>query len=917
MLQTTQEKSEILAVWRRPFELGTPEVAAWKDGLTILDMVCELSFLPENFLEDGVVIVDGKEIPTVEWDIFVPTNTREKGELVSVTMHMPMQGGGGGGKRLFGLVAGIALAAVSYGIASGALLAQTSATIGTTFGISSAAASSILAAGVSLAGSLVLSALSGPPVSRAAGPGDDGSGTSALAKASLTGNALEPNAAIPRVVGTRRVYPPFAFEPITEIEGQDEYVSAAYVLAGPHKLEDIRIGLAALSPDERDADVQLKVYDGLPDTETITIPKVQGRTFPLNVEMSTHGTNSEDQSLFSPPLPVYHAMATANGPDEAWLHILLYGLIRQDSPSDLLRVPFRIRMRKNGDTDWRYLPEIHYMDATQAQRRLQVKFIFSANPGGLTTPLSNRGFVEARKLVPGQTVEPTNSGYESDAYFSAGSGNDVYNNSTVATTNVINVRLEPDVVSFYLDPADWPAGQYDVEIKRGAAFRNTLFTSSTYVYNGAVNDFFYLRGDSVLPLTKEGLLDRISLTRFVSVRYQEPIKQRNMAMIYLRARNRSVERLSVLASGYVKNWNGTDWNTVETTSNPAAHYRDVLLGNLNFDPIPEEILDLESIQEWHERCDSESFTCDMVVESGSLFDILRILAACGYARPYQSEVWGVIQDYDRSAESPVQIFSPRNSNSLTWKKAFPRLPSGFRVNFSDRANGFDNKQLQVYRNGSPESDARIEQTTYEGITDRNKVKQRASFDLKQGQYRSAIYTMTVSADALRCRKGSLVGVNHDILANQTGSARIKEVLINSSGLIEGVVLDTKVNIINNQNFVDVQNIAQQTDFKNLGVKTGMVIRRTNSQFTTHPVSTQTGQSDTIMFSTPFAQDVTDGSVYDRGKIRQVARGCLVFTGNVQKVIKRFIVTEIEPSDGLSANITLTDEAPKLWENFNG
>lgn len=902
----------VIAIYREPFALGTPTTVKWREGWSVLDMAAEMDFLPDNFLEEGYVLANGKIIPTEKWDKYVPATH----EITNITFHAPIQGGGGGGgKKAFALVAALALTVVTYGVGSGALLGTLSASVGTAFGVSAATGAAILAGGISLVGSLAISALSAPPVNRndqAASGGDDGSGAIALNKASLNGNVLEPNASVPRVVGTRRVFPPFAYEPVTEIIGQDEYVTATYVLGGPHKLEDIRIGTGTVDETAEDADVHITTYDGRPQTTPVSIPEIQGRTFNLGFEMSKHGVSPDDGQIYDEPLPVYHAMTTANSPDQAWLHMMLQGLIYQPSPSSLLRIPIRIRMRKLGDTSWRDLPELHYAEATQSQRRLQIKFVFRALASGITTPRSDRGFIEARKSVPAQNVAPLGTVFNCDSYFSSGSGGDVYSQTTVGTTKVINMTLEPDVATFYLDPASWPAGAYEIQIKRGSAFLESSFTSSTYTYSGTVRDFFGNLETNLLPLNTEDVLDRMILTRLVSVRFRLPIRQANLAMINIVARNRSVDRLSVLASGYVRNWNGTNWGTIETTSNPAAHYLDVLTGQMNFDPIPEELIDFESLQDWWDRCNTEGHTCDMVVDSSTVFDTMRTIASCGYARPYQSEIWGVIQDYDRSAETPVQIFTSRNSSGLNWKKALPRLPSGLRINYADILYDYEQRQVSVYRDGQLGNDARIEQTTYEGITDIDKVIQRGRFDLRQGQFRSAIYSLSTSAEAVKCRKGSLVGINHDLVSKMRGAARIVEVLYDTSGDIEGVILDQALQVTNETLFGDVSDFRNIQNVSEVGLRTGMTIRRSNGQFSTHEVKNPTGETNEIYFTTPFPDDITDGSVWDKGNIRQVREGCLVTIGELNTVEKRYIVTEIENGEGLSANLTLVDEAPELW-----
>lgn len=909
-----QTKDHVVAIYRAPFSLGTPEVLKWREGWSVLDMAAEMDFLPNDFLENGIVLANGKQIPNEDWDKFVPAM---QDVVTHVTFHAPIQGGGGdGGKNVIGIIAAIGLTIATSGIASGALLPNLSGSIASSLSISATAGAAILAGGVSIIGGLAISALTAPPVNRNVPANtDDGSGSTSLAKASLSGNTLQPNAAIPRVIGTRRVFPPFAYEPIPEIIGQDEYISASYVLAGAHEMTDFQIGESALDINNIDSDLEVYVFDGRPSSTPAPIPNLQGRTSTFNIEMSKHQVDPENGSLSANngALPVFHGMMTADSPDEAWIHFMLQGLILQNSPSSVLRIPFRIRMRRIGDTVWRNLPELHLAENTQSQRRYQIKFKFAPLSGGRTQPRADKGWIEARKVVPAQNVPPLGTTFTSDSYFSSASGNDVYRNDTVNTTNVINVNLEPETATFFLDPASWPAGVYQIEIKRGAAFDNVSFTSSTYSYGGSIRDFFGILTSRAMPLNTENLLDSLVLTRCVSVRFQKPIRQENLATVYIRARNRAVDKLSVKASAYVRNFNGTNWNTIEKTSNPAAHFLDLMTGEMNSDPIPEELIDFDSLQDWWTRCNSEGLKCDMVVDSGTVADTMSLVASCGYAQPFHSELWGVVQDYDRSAETPVQIFTSRNSAGLNWKKALPKLPTGLRVNYSDILYDYDQRQINVYREGAEDNDAQIEQTTYEGIVEADKIVRRARFDLRQGAYRSAVYSLSTSAEALKCRKGSLVGINHDLVTRMRGAARVSEVILNDSGLISGLVLDQTVNVLKEEEFLTVANFNAVINVNDLGLRTGCTIRRSNGLFTTHEVSNVSEETDTIYFTTPFADDVTDGSFFDKGKIPQVKEGCLVAVGELNNVQKRYIVTEISNGAGLSANLTLVDEAPQLWE----
>lgn len=1216
MHSTTQTNDAVIAIWREPFKLGSPNVERWPSGLSVFDIVQRMDCLPDNFHDVGVVAVNGEIVPQTMWPFVKPrANTAER--PVAVTFQVRVQGSGrgagGGGKQVIRIVAALALTIATAGIAGGAL--GSASLLGSGFAAGTMGAT-LLAAGVSLVGSLILNGLSSTPARASAASREDSeNGGASLDAAAVSGNVLQPNSPVPRVIGTRRIFPPFAFEPVTEIIGQDEFVDAVYCLAGPHKIEDVRLGNSTVSPDELDADIDIEISDGRAGSTVPNYPDRYGRTFPMGIELSTHGTSPDNLGRFQPPLPVYHAMSTADDPDEVWIHLLSQGMIKQIGGSlETIRIPFRIRMRLRGSSTWRYLPEIHYMDKTQSQRRLQLKIKFgSAYTDGLPAPSSVRGFVEARRFSPGQTIPPAGPDFYCDNYFNSGSGTEYYRYDTAATTRLRNITLEPDVVTVYLDSAQWPGGIYDIEIKRGATILNSGYTSGSYLYDGLRWDFFGSTSTLTLPMSRAELMDRIDLTRIVSIKNERPIDQKNLTLIWLRVRNRTVANMSVLASSYVNDYtsasdlawivrttpapqgafvsvcwspdlkifcavanNGTGtnrvmtspdginwtmrqaaaasswysvawspqlglfcavatngsgtvimtspdgitwtgqtapayngwigvvwadtlglfvavglsnsgqramtspngiswtlrttpadnnwftvcwskrlgmlvavantgsanrimtsyngitwtlrttpdlawqsvcyseelgrfvavgpscamysnnggtwvnvpmlsnswrnvcwspelgiflaiastgsnnlvatspdginwtigvtpnsdqywgvcwcrelemfvatsltgtyramsrvgrdvgWTNLITTSNPAPHYRDILSGPLNFDPLPNALHDEAALLAWRAACITNNYTCDLVVEGMGVFDLLRIVASCGYARPYQSEIWGVIRDYNRSGDVPVQIFNSRNISGFKWRKAFTRMPSGFRVNFKDDNYEYTGKQIVVYRDGGDDNDGLTEQITYDGLVSRDKVTARAKFDLRQGQYRSTIYTFEASVDAIVCRRGSLIAVNHDLLLRAYGGARINGIVYNSAGNITAIEVDSPITVLSIADVIANPNINSQDNILDMGMFTGICIRRTNGMSSVHAISNMLGETSTLTLVTPISNPAGPGNY------RQIDLGCLISIGVAGSEYKRMIVTDISNARDFNATITAVDEANEIW-----
>lgn len=329
------------------------------------------------------------------------------------------------------------------------------------------------------------------------------------------------------------------------------------------------------------------------------------------------------------------------------------------------------------------------------------------------------------------------------------------------------------------------------------------------------------------------------------------------------------------------------------TSNPAPHLRDIYIGMQNAERLRSIDIDDDTLLEWRARCDVQQYQCNAVLQDTTVPEAAQIVAANGFARPYQSEVYGVVQDYDRSGEAPVQVFTPRNTRSFSWTKAFPQLPDGLRVNFDDAARDYTERQLLVWRDGAISNDSgRTEQITYRGATTEAEAVRRALYDLGQIERRSTFYSFEASADSLVCRRGSLVALVTDAIDEWAGYGRVE------AGGADEIALDSIVPISNEPHVGAVSDFAGVEDVSVLGRKTIATIRRGNGDVVTAELSNDTGASNVLTFSeaiNPAAQ-----------------RGDLVAVGLQVRETKRLIVFGIEPREGYEATVTLVDEAQELF-----
>lgn len=897
--------------WRPPFHEGGIYRDVRGHGQTVAEIVASIPDLHPLFETRGVVCINGEPVPREMWAHLRP-KAGGAHSPVSVTLHLPLAGGGG--KSIIGLIAAVAIIAITQGIASGAILGSIT---GATAAGGATLASSALAGAVGLVGALAISALTAPPTRSTSTP--DTSTSAQKSEASISGNLLKAGGEIPRVVGTHKIYPPFAAEPLVTLDGDDEYVEAVFALAGPHLLSDIRINDA---PIDDQSNIEYEAREGWPDDPAVTLVARQARTLTPNVELSVVDVDPGDdkantlsnQANPDGCLPVWHTVLTRDTPDEIHTHIYFNeGIYDLSSPDAVVFIPVRLRFRIKGTSTWNNGPEFHVAGKLATHYKMDVAFLWQAAPSPILAPPASKGVIRAFTTVPDQAVAPLQSGWQAHSWF-AGSTSKYLDVNNYGTSDVANIGISPSALTLYLDEGTFPKGRYEIQFMCGSGVLNSNFAPSTYSTSSRVLNLFGYWSDSgtFRPAEAQDKGRKCSIQRAQSIWNTHPIAKEGLALIALKAKNQSINSLSVVASGYVQDWDGSGWNSWVTTSNPAPHFRDVLSGSQNLDPLPDDVRDDAGILAWRTECASKGYTCDAVVEGGRIQDTLNLLASCGYARPYQSEVWGVVMDKDRTGETPVQVFSRRNSTNFRWERAFARAPNAFRVTIKDSSIDYEDSEFFVYRPGyTPGSDIRIEDVSYDGIVAEDRATVRAKFDLQQAIDRSTFYYLDAPAEYLVCRKGDLVGINHDVIMRHCGDGRILALTV-SGGNITHIDLDSEIEVLGDPDMLTIPDMLKVDDMLTAGLQTGIAIRRTDGTVSTHAIANGPGYWSRIELSTPIAVATT--SILTPAGYRtfnMIEEGALVIAGVLGSEYKRCLVSNIEMGKDMTATLTLVDEAPNL------
>lgn len=264
-----------------------------------------------------------------------------------------------------------------------------------------------------------------------------------------------------------------------------------------------------------------------------------------------------------------------------------------------------------------------------------------------------------------------------------------------------------------------------------------------------------------------------------------------------------------------------------------------------------------------------------------------------------SEIWGVAIDRDTSAEAPVQLFTPRNSSGFSWRRTMPKLPDGLRVNFRDANLDYEARQVTVLRQGGSPGGV-LEQIDYEGLVTEAGIVARARYDLAQPGARGTEYSLTAPAEAIVCRRGSLVAVSHDSLSRQTGAARVAAVHLDDDGNVDALDLDSMVELVTRPGFDLITDLGAVADVGLIGAGTAALIRRADGTLTVHPVAGD-GEVDRIAFSPAISAT-------------GIADDVLVAIGLKDSEILRLKVTAIEPREDFTATLTMIDEANEVFSH---
>lgn len=907
MLQQTEVQKSVYTAFRdSPFALqeSVKEVYV-KAGSSIQEIIDEA--VQEEWQYKYLRVVLNDEV--IQPENYALTFVSEK-DVVGMVL-VPQSGDVG---QIFKAIAVIAIViAVTALVGPEGALALTSST----------AIAAGIGAAAGLAASLALNALFPPPVPGLPSTGSSGTAEDPVYGFSRTGNQLGKYTAIPRIYGTRKVFPNHAIAPYIIAEGSDQYLYQAFTAGyGPLKIEDIRIGENAIGNYK---DVEYYIHESFTAGDELKIVKEDNWQDPYSIKLEKN---------------VENIIATTDDAEKASLSIQFsQGLFQQNSTNgnrDTASVIFDIKVRQHGTSTWfpltNYSPIVTdgVVNSTVTSNTWNaVGVSYSGNPNHATVselPASSSvGNGEYRTVVTttqGGYTDPETQTFVGDGQFIT--VNQDYQNSYIVASSTSEVKVEKNTSRPFFTNVNITlptAAKWEIRVVRLTDDHEGETTNPHY-------DISY-----------------ISSLR--SIKSKPPIApDKAISLIELKIKatdqlNGAVSNLSCIVKSKLPVWSGSSWS-VQETRNPAWAYLDVMRGSASKTPIADSRLDLATFKAWADWCDEtqpnfeftpptnpdtgtntgyitslyytilhrvpdtdglnywvakldsaeltrnqvQSFflqsaeassiqraTCDLEVTSQTTaWEVLKLVAATGYATPSQNGgKYSITVDQER--DTAVQVFTPKNIKSFSGNMSYYVKPHALRIEYT-KTNETDVDEIIVYDDGynADGSGGKTQATVFEtmklvGISRYNQAYTIGRRSLAQGQLRIETFTISCDVENLLATRGSLVRLQHDVPKIGSGSGRIV--------------------------YVSGSNITIDEDFK---LTTGSIYA--------HVRHIDGSQSVRSLYSVSGSNAIISGAT--------VSEGDLIIYGELNLVDLECLVKSVRPGNDLTATLELVPYAPGIY-----
>lgn len=842
-----------------------------RKGKTIEEMALELYGSTDGikaWVRGNIALWE--EVPYVQWRYVRPRQ--------SDVIRFTFRPNGGGKRNIFAAVAAIAIAVVAPYLAT-TVLGFAAGSLGAT----------LAATAITVGGSLLVSKLFPPEVPALPGSGKDNS--KKYREVESDSNVFGKESYLPFVVGSRRIAPPDVTEARIYTLNGIETVDRLFGIYGKHSITEVRVNDTSVTDF---APITTQVLDGDEATTTYTFIDKVVKTDIINDTLSTFAVSDgnvlEDQEVpaNSEPRWLYFSTPGHDKMEEILIRFKVQGFYKSDSETQKVIVPLRwqFRPKGGGSGDWVSLPEQHITgrSTTPIDQELRIRWddqFGGADAGGAVT----HTLYSTVPAASTRTLSDGSSGvqWQSAAYFDSGA----------TSTDVQNIIAKRQGLRIRLDTATTAKGAFEWRVKRGFSLKNTDLSSPAYTISAVVESLFLakLNGTSWdIPIDQGTQPSQVQIVNTTVIANDFPVQLPGTGLVAMRSKGQSVKGVTVNAARYVNDWNGSAWATSTASSkNPATHYRQVLYDYLTFYGIDTALIDDTAIVAWRTECASKGYECNAVFAGESILEILQAIATAGFAKPVFGDKFSIDYFRDRSADTPVQTFSLRNCENITFSIDSPERQAGFRVGFDNEDNDFKTDEVEVVLDNSSDTGA-FEAMSYRAITDKTLVRRRAYFDLLQIDRQRRTWQVQTAIEGVACSVGDMVSLVTDLFDDNSHGARIRQVIDTTH-----LLLDQSVPAIEAKDFTDNPPVA---DLFTIGERS-IIFIHTSTGVEQKTITAIEGNIVTINSACSTTPVV----------------GAPVSITTLSNATHRCIVSRIERQGEERATLTLVDEAPDIYSEL--
>lgn len=361
--------------------------------------------------------------------------------------------------------------------------------------------------------------------------------------------------------------------------------------------------------------------------------------------------------------------------------------------------------------------------------------------------------------------------------------------STVTMTSPANLNVA-DQLFFRPIGFTVPAGKYTVRV-RSADFSEKSNYSVGYPNCAEVQ--FRVTGNVI----NYDILPDVNQVRFIATAYK--------------GLSGTLQKFNYVAQAKIPIWNGTDWNTTDYTSNPAAIVR-YLLTDESVNPRAEKLdhIDNDSLVEYYEWCEESGYKADgIIAEAVKIGEIVNEILKNSQAAMiplFNGKHTFVI---DKPNKTPIGLFNQHNSWDFKWIPNVGRQTEAIRASFVENDDWTEDELTLYWYNGQintePEpdksdSDYLIVKKEYKYVSDRQSVNNIVAYELETTQTKRNTFEFNVNLEALNIMLLDRVYISNTANMQNESTGLIKNVLVNN-GYLEGFELYSDVDIPENAKII--------------------------------------------------------------------------------------------------------------------